>query len=56
MERLMFGVDCAPADLPRSAPVHLQKDLALLRNVIGVSEQQIETFFWGACEGFFAGS
>ena len=28
--------------------------LAILRNIIGCTEEQIETFFWGACEAFFA--
>ncbi|MDH7568953.1 MAG: amidohydrolase family protein, partial [Armatimonadota bacterium] len=53
MGRLMFGVDASPANLAQTAPVHIQKDLALLRNVIGVSEQQVETFFWGACASFY---
>jgi len=54
MERLMFGVDGAPSTMVGNAPVHVRKDLDLLRNVIGVSDEQIETFFWGACEGFWA--
>ena len=54
MEHLMFGVDCSPDRLPVNAPIHVGKDLALLRDVIGVSPQQIETFFWGAAEGFYA--
>ena len=53
MEHLMFGVDSTPAGLADTAPVHFRKDLALLRDVIGVSEEQIETFFWGACAAFF---
>ena len=54
MERLMFGVDAHPTSLASNAPVHVAKDLAILRNIIGCTEQQIETFFWGACEAFFA--
>ncbi len=54
MEYLMFGVDTDPANLPERAPRHVQKDLDILRNVIGVSQEQIETFFWGAAESFFA--
>ncbi|NLC55958.1 MAG: amidohydrolase [Armatimonadetes bacterium] len=54
MERVMFGVDGHPASLPEYGREHIQKDLALLRNVIGVSQEQIETFFWGACERFYA--
>jgi predicted TIM-barrel fold metal-dependent hydrolase len=54
MERLMFGVDTHPGGLPGAAPVHVAKDLALLRDVIGCSQAQLETFFWGACEGLYA--
>lgn len=54
MERLMFGVDTNPEHLPDNAPIHIRKDVDLLRNVIGVSEQQMEMFFWGACEAFYA--
>jgi len=53
VERLMFGVDGTPSNMPSQAPVHAAKDLALLRDVIGLSQEQIETFFWGACEGFW---
>jgi len=55
MERIMFGVDSSPGNLAEQAPVHIRKDTDLLRNLLGVSEQQIETFFWGAAEGFFGG-
>jgi uncharacterized protein len=55
IDRLMFGVDTWPANLPNNAPKHYHKDLDLLRDVIGVSESQIETFFWGSAEAFFAG-
>ena len=54
-DRLMFGVDCWAPDIGRVAPIHVRKDLDLLRNVIGVSAAQIETFFWGACESFYGG-
>ncbi len=53
MDRLMFGVDTHPANLAENAPVHVAKDLALLRDVIGCSQAQIETFFWGACADFY---
>lgn len=53
VDRLMFGVDTHPAGLAKSAPVHVRKDLDLLRDVIGLSQAQIETFFWGAAESFF---
>jgi len=53
MDRLMFGVDSTPGGLAQNAPVHVAKDLAILQGVIGASQEQIETFFWGACEGFF---
>lgn len=55
VERLMFGVDGSPASMKETAPVHVAKDLALLRNVLGLSEAQIETFFFGACEKFWGG-
>ena len=54
MDYLMFGVDTSPASLPQRAPRDVHKDLDILRNVIGVSPEQIETFFWGAAERFFA--
>ena len=53
MERLMFGVDGSPS-APDTAHSHVQKDIALLRDSLGVSQEQLETFFWGACERFFA--
>ena len=54
MERLMFGVDTAPEALPKNAPVHVRKDLDIMREIIGVSQEQIEMFFWGASERFHA--
>jgi len=53
IEYLMFGVDGVPETLPKNAPVHARKDLDILRNVIGLPQEQIETFFWGAAERFF---
>ena len=50
--RLMFGVDGTPSTMADNAPVHVQKDLMILRNIMGLSDEQIETFFWGACQGF----
>ncbi len=50
----MFGVDATPASLADSAPAHVAKDVSILRNVMGLTEKQIETFFWGACQSFFA--
>ncbi len=32
-----------------------RKDIALLRDVIGVSQTGVETYFWGACKNFFDG-
>lgn len=55
IDRLMFGTDSWPGGLAQQARVHVGKDLVLLRDVIGVSKEQIETFFWGACERFFGG-
>jgi uncharacterized protein len=54
-DHLMFGVDGTPSYLPVAGPEHVAKDLSILRNVMGLSEAQIETFFWGACEKFWAG-
>jgi len=51
--RLMYGTDTAPQGLTSSAPVHIRKDLDLLRNQIGASEQQIEDFFWNAAEELY---
>jgi hypothetical protein len=53
MQRVMFGVDCNPASLPDNAPVHVRKDLDLLGNVLGLSQEQIDAFFFGACQGFW---
>lgn len=50
---LMFGSDGSPSNLGRYAAEHIAKDLAILRDVIGVSQAQIEQFFWGACEAFW---
>jgi len=55
MSHLMFGVDSTPASLPENAPVHVAKDLAILQNVMGLTREQIEMFFWGACEAFYSG-
>ena len=51
-DRLMFGVDGHPDTLPQTAPVHRSKDQAILRDVMGLTEAQIEAFFWGACASF----
>jgi predicted TIM-barrel fold metal-dependent hydrolase len=53
-ERLMFGTDAQPRTLERNAPRHIGRDLSILREVIGVSEEQLDAFFWGACERFMA--
>jgi hypothetical protein len=49
----MFGVDGTPSIMADYAPSHIRKDLDLLQNVLGLSQEQIETFFWGACEAFW---
>lgn len=54
MDRLMFGVDTQPSRLAETAPVHVAKDRDLLRDVIGCTPAQLETFFWGACEALYA--
>ncbi len=53
VERLMFGVDGTPGNMAEQSPVHIRKDLDLLRNVLGLSAGQLETYFWGACEAFW---
>lgn len=52
--RLMYGTDCGSGSIGSTAPVHIRKDLDLLRSVMGLSEGQIEEFFWGAAERFYA--
>jgi len=48
MEHVMFGVDTVPSSLPKSAPVHARKDKDILEGMMGLTEAQVETFFWGA--------
>jgi predicted TIM-barrel fold metal-dependent hydrolase len=54
-ERVMFGVDSHPSGLPTYGKASAEKDLAILRDVMGLSAAQLEQFFWGACEAFWAG-
>jgi hypothetical protein len=54
MQRLMFGVDSTPARLAENAPVHVAKDRMILENLMGLTAEQIEMFFWGACEAFYS--
>jgi len=51
-KRLMYGTDGVPQGLAQYATEHIKKDTDLLRNVLGVSEEQIEDFFWNAAEAF----
>ncbi|NSW57048.1 MAG: amidohydrolase [Armatimonadetes bacterium] len=53
VERLMFGVDSSPDGLAQNAPVHARKDHDILRNVLGLSQEQMDMFFFGACEAFW---
>jgi predicted TIM-barrel fold metal-dependent hydrolase len=53
VDRLMFGMDGTPEMMPGRD--HIRKDHDILRNLLGLSQAQIETFFWGACEKFFQG-
>ena len=55
-DRLMFGTDATVDRLGQIAQLHLGKDLELLRDIIGVTEEQLGQFFWGAAEAFHAGS
>ncbi len=52
-KRLMYGTDCIGSGIGATAPEHIKKDLDLLRNVMGLSEQQIEEFFWGAAAAMY---
>lgn len=54
--RLMFGTDSYPANLGKVGPLHIQKDMDLLRNQIGLRDAQLEEFFWGAAEAFYSGT
>jgi hypothetical protein len=49
----MYGSDGAPSILEHYSAEHVAKDLSILRDVIGVSEAQLDMFFWGACEAFW---
>jgi predicted TIM-barrel fold metal-dependent hydrolase len=55
-DRLMFGVDGVPGNLATKGPEHVAADVSILREVIGVSEKQLEQYFWGACEQFMKGT
>jgi predicted TIM-barrel fold metal-dependent hydrolase len=51
-DHLMFGIDNEPLHLPKSAARHIMMDKSILSEVIGVSEAQLDLYFWGACEKF----
>ena len=55
-DRLMFGTDGTVERLGEIAKLHVEKDLELMRDAIGVTEAQLEEFFWGAAEAFHAGT
>jgi len=55
-DRIMFGTDATVRGLGEVSPLHLAKDVELLRDVIGVSEAEQEQFFWGAAAAFHAGT
>lgn len=52
-QRLMYGTDGVPDGLAEYATSHIGKDLDILRNEIGVSQQQLEDFFWNAAEQLY---
>lgn len=54
-ERLMFGTDAQPKNIANNGPRHISRDLSILQNVIGLSEKQLEEYFWQTCEEFMAG-
>ncbi len=49
---LMFGVDGSPGNLARKGPEHVAADRSILAEVIGLSDEQLEMYFWGACDAF----
>lgn len=51
--RLMYGSDTYPAHLASGGATMISKDLDLLRKVIGVSEQQLEDFFWNSAAALY---
>jgi predicted TIM-barrel fold metal-dependent hydrolase len=55
-DHLMFGIDTSPARLARKGPDNIRMDMSILREVIGVSDKQLEAYFWGACERFMQGA
>lgn len=52
MDHLMFGIDGSPSGLPTKGVQHIRRDETLLQEVMGLSQAQIEMFFFGACEKF----
>ena len=54
--RLMFGTDTYPANLGKVAPLHVGKDMDILRHQIGLRDAQLEDFFWNSAEAFYAGT
>lgn len=52
-QRLMFGTDTYPGHLATAGPAMITKDRDLLRNVMGLSDAQLEEFFWGAAASFY---
>lgn len=52
--QVMYGTDTTPGLMTEMAPDHIRKDRDILKNEIGVSEAQLEQFFWGAAESLFA--
>lgn len=54
--RLMFGTDLTLTHLGDNGPVHIRKDMDLLRNQVGLDDARLEEFFWGAAEEFYRGT
>lgn len=52
--QIMYGTDCTPGGMAETAPVHIRKDRDILKNEIGVSDEQLEQFFWGAAEALYS--
>lgn len=53
-QRLMYGTDCTAGSIAGNAPWHIRKDTDILVNEMGLSEGQVQEFFWGAAEALYS--
>jgi len=52
--QVMYGTDTTPGQMGATAPEHIRKDRDILKNEIGISDAQLEEFFWGAAEARYS--